>query len=201
MNKNELAKYCNTTVGQVEKNFPKLKNKFLKQGILITKEGKGEEAVYTISETMPIDIPFVPNYTKEKKWDKDLKDEQWIDIYGIDGFEISSYGRVRNKNTLQLHKSSINGNGYQKVSIKSKNYPIHRLVLMSFNPIENPNDYQVDHINGNRTDNRLENLRWVSNEENTLLMINNRKELNKELTRILQNHSYDEVLEILRRIV
>lgn len=201
MNKNELAKYCNTTVGQVERNFPKLKNKFLKQGILITKEGKGEEAVYTISETVPIDIPFVPNYTKEKKWDKDLKDEQWIDIYGIDGFEISNYGRVRNKNTLQLHKSSINGNGYQKVSIKSKNYPIHRLVLMSFNPIENPNDYQVDHINGNRTDNRLENLRWVSNEENTLLMINNRKELNKELTRILQNHSYDEVLEMLRKII
>lgn len=39
------------------------------------KEGKGEEAIYTISQTAPINIPFVPNYTKEKKWDKDLKDE------------------------------------------------------------------------------------------------------------------------------
>lgn len=64
MNKNELAKYCNTTVGQVERNFPKLKNKFLKQGILIMKEGKGEEAIYTISQIAPINIPILERLGK-----------------------------------------------------------------------------------------------------------------------------------------
>jgi hypothetical protein len=43
----------------------------------------------------------------------------------------------------------------------------------------------VDHINGKRDDNRLENLRWVKKEDNTQFMLLERAELNKELTRII----------------
>ena len=100
-----------------------------------------------------------------------------------------------------MHKASAKGTeGYQKVSILGKNYPLHRLVLLAFNPIENPELYTVDRIDGNRSNNKLENLRWSSIEENIMFMVMNRKELNKELTRLLHNHSYDEVLKMLQKL-
>ena len=72
--------------------------------------------------------------------------------------------------------------------------------MQSFNPIKNPDTWTVDHINGIRTDNKLENLRWVSGEENTLFMMQNRGELNKELTRIINKMGYEKTLETLRSL-
>ena len=66
--------------------------------------------------------------------------------------------------------------------------------------MENPENLVVDHINGIRTDNRLENLRWATSEENTLLMLKNREEITKETTRLIVKYGYDKVLEILRNI-
>lgn len=90
--------------------------------------------------------------------------------------------------------------GYQKVFIHSKPYLLHRLILQSFTPVEDPNNWTVDHINGIRTDNRLKNLRWVTGEDNTMFMLQNRAELNKELTRIINKIGYDETLKLLRNL-
>lgn len=94
----------------------------------------------------------------------------------------------------------MNKNGYLRASIHRDFYLIHRLVLITFNPIEDYEYFTVDHINGIRNDNRLENLRWATNEENTMTMLNQRKDLNKELTRIIQIYGYNETLEILKNI-
>jgi hypothetical protein len=48
--------------------------------------------------------------------------------------------------------------GYRGFSYNGKNYRIHRLVMETFKPIENCNEMVVDHINGIKYDNRLENL-------------------------------------------
>lgn len=73
-----------------------------------------------------------------------------------------------------LKNKFINGginpkNGYRHIRLKTDNgyktYYIHRLVAEAFIPnIENKPE--IDHINGNRTDNRVENLRWTTKKEN-----------------------------------
>ena len=50
-NKYQLADYLGTTIGTIETNFPKLKARSLKKGILITKRGVGEKAIYEIEKT------------------------------------------------------------------------------------------------------------------------------------------------------
>jgi len=65
-----------------------------------------------------------------------------------------------------LHKQ-----GYYRVNLTNENgmktYRIHRLIAEHF--IANPNNYPfIDHINGIRTDNRIENLRWVTKAQNQM---------------------------------
>ena len=58
---------------------------------------------------------------------------------------------------------SLNGQGYVMVSLKRKRYPVHRLVWIMHG---NEPSETIDHINGNRSDNRIENLRAATNAEN-----------------------------------
>ncbi len=55
--------------------------------------------------------------------------------------------------------------GYRRASVDSSVYLVHRLVL-AIHGVDVPPEMQVDHMNGDRTDNRVENLRVVSNAEN-----------------------------------
>ena len=66
-------------------------------------------------------------------------------------------------------KTSKDGKGYMKICLykdgKRKTFKVHRLLAIAFIP--NPqNKPFIDHINGIKHDNRLENLRWVTHQEN-----------------------------------
>lgn len=109
-------------------------------------------------------------------------------------------GRIKNPQGGLNKGSGPNYQGYITVSIRNKTYRLHRLVLQSFDPQENFEELTVDHINGIRSDNRLENLRWATNEENTFTMLANRADLHKELTRLIQKHGYEETKRLLESL-
>lgn len=205
MNKYELAKYINTTVGMVETNFPLLCSKNLAKGYLITKTGKGETADYTIQQVEP-QIVDKKEFSKKRGIDnyshlseEELKNEKWITTYCSDLYEVSDLGRVRKKYDKKILQGTII-DGYQYVELDYHRYRMNRIVLQSWQPNPDFPNLTVDHIDGKRGNNRLSNLRWGTDEENTAWMLMNRKEITKETTRLINQYGYDEVLKILQSI-
>lgn len=106
------------------------------------------------------------------------KEEEWKSIKGYEGlYEISSYGRVKSlsykykngKVREEIIRVTSVTHGYEFLKLnkngESKNYKIHRLVAEAFIP--NPeNKPEVDHIDTNKRNNIVENLRWVTRQEN-----------------------------------
>lgn len=89
--------------------------------------------------------------------------EEWRTIKDLPGYSVSNKGRVRKDSTGQVMVLSKNG-GYARITISKH---VHRLVAEAF--IEKPEDpgkCWVDHIDGDRANNDVENLRWVTPSEN-----------------------------------
>lgn len=91
-----------------------------------------------------------------------------LEPYG-EVYEVSDCGEVRNKLTGKVLKP-FDKHGYKRVRLcKDKavfSTGIHRLVMMSFCPVDDMDKLEVDHIDGDKSNNTLSNLRWVTHEEN-----------------------------------
>jgi hypothetical protein len=110
--------------------------------------------------------------------------EEWRDIEGYEGYyQISNYGEVRSldrwrKNGTsgyvqkgQIIKPHITKDGYYRINLckegKYEHFRVHRLVAKTFIP--NPNILpQVNHIDANKLNNRVDNLEWCTPQENTI---------------------------------
>lgn len=83
---------------------------------------------------------------------------------------VSSEGRLRDKNKNEIFPK-ISHNYlfyYSSKENKPRRIPVHRLVMITFKPIDNYKEMTVDHLNHNTRDNRLINLEWVTDEENQI---------------------------------
>jgi len=92
--------------------------------------------------------------------------KRWIVLDApLNNYEASTDGEIRSIKTGKILKPYIYKTGYASVLLNRKRYLVHRIIAGAF--IENPeNKLYVDHINTDRTDNRVENLRWVTGIEN-----------------------------------
>ena len=96
--------------------------------------------------------------------------EEWKPVVGYELYQVSSTGIIKNKHEHVMSTHAVPG-GYLQVQFsnsgKSKSKLVHCVVAEAFVP--NPDNMrEVDHINRNRTDNRVENLRWSTRRDNCL---------------------------------
>ena len=96
--------------------------------------------------------------------------EEWRDIEGFNGrYVVSNMGRVKNTNWRHTGKSKLMTEmawpyGYKKVHLGDKKYFVHRLVAQAF--IGNIDGMEINHLNGNPSDNRVTNLEICTRNEN-----------------------------------
>lgn len=95
--------------------------------------------------------------------------ELWVPLKDIEEYEVSSEGRVRNKKTGRIMKTSTNSRGYEQVCLRKDKQQmtrrVHRLVADSFYDGDH-DGYDVNHIDGNKSNNHIGNLEFCTRSEN-----------------------------------
>lgn len=137
--------------------------------------------------------------------------EEWKAIKDFPNYEISTKGNIRNIiRQSKLLRKQINNVGYEYVILsnkttKHKTLTVHRLVARTFLDNYN-NNLEVNHINGNKTDNRIENLEMISHKENVKkryeigIVDNNYKKVNQYDLNGNYINSWDKIIDIERKL-
>lgn len=103
---------------------------------------------------------------------ENLDGEQWKDVLDYEGFyQVSNFGRVKSfwHNKTTILKPNLTAHGYLRVDLcksgKTKHFTIHKLVASLFIP-NCESKSEVDHVDGNKLNCCVSNLRWATRSEN-----------------------------------
>ena len=109
---------------------------------------------------------FKWQYFYEKEDENEIWKEIPVEITGKNNYYVSTKGSFKNNKGVIKNDYKYN-TGYKRIHINNKNYLLHRLVALTF--LENPENKEfVNHIDGNKLNNQLTNLEWVTCLENNL---------------------------------
>ena len=127
--------------------------------------------------------------------EKENENEIWkeVNINDYRTYEVSNLGNVRNSDADVLALSTKNGYKYitlRRKNNKDKSFRVHRLVAITFIPNDNPKRKRyVNHKDGNKTNNKVSNLEWITPANNIKHAIENG--LIKRLTRKVQQYDQE----------
>ena len=93
-----------------------------------------------------------------------MSDERWRPVPGSHGYEVSNLGRVKGPRCVL--KPSLLNSGYLGVKIATRGTTVHAAVALAFVGPQPTRQHTVNHKNGDKLDNRAENLEWMTQAEN-----------------------------------
>lgn len=128
----------------------------------------------------------------------------WIPYVKDSNFEVCREGKVRNAKSKRLCGSTSKRDGYVIVnnSYNDKGqYTAHRMIKETFDPIEHDELYVVDHINGIRTDNNIDNLRWCYQSQNMSFKAENYNQIKELIPKCIQKYGYRGFEEKLKALL
>lgn len=101
----------------------------------------------------------------------------WKVIPGYENYAVSDAGEIKSLRFNRILKSSNSDSGYLYVNLVNnkinKTTAVHKLVMENFGPTKPEDNVVIDHIDGNKNNNNITNLQWMSIRHNTEKFYNN----------------------------
>ena len=148
-------------------------------------------------------------FLKKKLMMNNIDNEHWKNIEGYDGmYQVSDLGRVRSLKfgKTRIRRPRIDRCGYLQVGLckdgNVKSFLVHRLVANAFIPNDDKSKNEINHINEDKTENKVSNLEWCDRKyNNTYNDIQNRRKssVRRKIEKLYNpNLTYKQNLEIFK---
>ena len=130
----------------------------------------------------------------------------WKIYPGNENYECSELGEIRNVKTKRVLKQKVRNDGYNQINLYNNGVAttkrVHRIILETFKPIADADSFDVNHINGIKTDNSVENLEWLSAKVNRgVLMNEQRGEITLLINQLIQKYGFEETEKKLKKLL